>query len=821
MLKAWFIKASNYKKLLILKFMDIQKITIKADYKLANIINDIERGLLRIPQFQREFVWKPAKVIKLLESIYLEYPIGSFFFWHAPRRYYDFYRDFAELNLPRPDKFNQIVFILDGQQRLTSIYVAVKGLTMYGRNYKKICFDLDNKVFIDKSPDNQRYVSFSDLFSSASYDLYDGLTTPRKKTFNECLQRFNNYPFPAIDVIDKELDEVCDIFERINDGGQRLNLFDLISASTWTPQFDLRKAVKLENKQLKIKGFGDINNEVYLQTLSLIAKGSCTRPVQLQLKSETVIGFWPETIKSISLAIDYLRNNLGVVNSAFIPYRSMIALTAYLFYKVKGRSLNHEQSENLAQWFWQTAFSERYGASILTLMTEDKKLMDKIAAGESVNIKFPFGLDIDSLIKIRMSKKSAIKNGVLCLLAKKNPKHFKNNIFLPLKDGYYSEFNASEKHHIFPKSIIQRNYSLVMVHSLPNFCFIPAELNKEILNKKPSNYFNEYREINPDFEDVLKTHMIKYDDSIKQDDFMSFLAARAAILLEEITRVTGSKIGRVISDNVNKAIDDTEKKLRDFIDEELAAKDINYWKNLIPSDIVGVERKRVNEYLSKNPQKTFNDLTSRDLLDFCDIMDYSKIILTNWDIFAPALRSKTETEKRFLNLKEFRNAVKHGRGEIVSFIQKEGEAALDWLALILKEIKKKPASKTLTPIESEAETLARVKSDFVKQAVKLIPEWVEKEFPDKKIYIKKGNAGSYRSIKQGKELIFFYYYASNWVYGELQMTTAEELKLLNEQLSKPESILDRKGRYSQVRFHIINKEDLNLVKKIIINRVNN
>jgi len=66
--------------------VEIQKIKIKSDYKLADIIREIEKGVLRIPQFQREFVWDKPKVMKLLESIYLEYPIGSFFFWDAPRK---------------------------------------------------------------------------------------------------------------------------------------------------------------------------------------------------------------------------------------------------------------------------------------------------------------------------------------------------------------------------------------------------------------------------------------------------------------------------------------------------------------------------------------------------------------------------------------------------------------------------------------------------------------------------------------------------------------------------------------------------------------
>lgn len=800
--------------------MEIQKIKIKSDYKLADIIREIERGVLRIPQFQREFIWDKPRVMKLLESIYLEYPIGSFFFWDAPRKYYDFYRDIAELNLPKPDRYEKITFILDGQQRLTSLYVTVKGLTLYNRNYQKICFDLDKKTFVDRQPDNQRFVSISDLLSNDRFDIYEGLTIERKKSFNECYQRFNNYPFSAIDVRDKELDEVCDIFERINQGGQRLNLFDLVSASTWTPPpgLDLRKAVKEENEKLKNKGFGGIDNEVYLQALSLIAKGSCTRPVQLQLKAEDLNKYWQETIESISLAIDYLKNNLGVVNSVFIPYRSMIALVAYLFYKLKGRSLNYKQSELLAQWFWQTTFSERYSASILTMMTEDKKLMDKIITG-SANIKYFFELDVDSLIQIRMYRKSAIKNGVLCLLAKRNPRHFKNNVSLSLKDSYYSDFNSSEKHHVFPKSQVSRSYPMAMVHSLPNFCFIPAELNKEISNKKPSRYFEEYEKLNPDFSDTLKTHLIKYDDSIKRDDYMSFLASRAAMILEEITRATGSKIGRVVTDNANKAIDDTERKLRDFIDKKLLVKDANYWKKCMPSDIVGVVRQRVNEYLFKDPSKTINDFGSRKLLDFMDIMDYAKIILFNWDIFGSTFRSKTETEKRFLNLKVFRNAVKHGRGEIVPFIQKEGEAALEWLSIILEEVEKKPIVESATPAESEEETIKRVKSEFVKQAVKLIPSWIEKEFPNGKLTIKRGSAGSHRSIMQDGKLILFYYYANNWVYGELQMTTPDELKLLQTKLSKPESILDRKGKYGKVRFHIVNEDDLKLVQEIIKKRV--
>lgn len=663
--------------------MEIQKIKIKSDYKLPDIIHDIEKGILRIPQFQREFIWEKSKVIKLLDSIYKEYPIGSFFFWNTPKKYYFFYKDIAELNLPKPDKYEKMSLIIDGQQRLTSLYVTVKGLTLYGRDYSKICFDLDKKEFIDRKPDRQRFISLSNLFSDEHFELYNGLTPERKESFNQCVRKFYNYPFSAVDVRDKELDEVCDIFERINQGGRRLNLFDLISASTWSTDFDLRKAVDEENDILEKRGFGRIDNEVFTQALALISNNSCTRSSQLQLRKEDITEHWKNTVEVTRQAVDYLRNNLGTVHYLFIPYRGMISLVAYLFYKNKARSLDNKQSELLASWFWQVAFAERYSASTLTLMTEDGKLFDKVAEKKDVKIHFPFSLDIDSLMKIRMYRKSAIKNGVLCLLATKHPRHLKNNSLLSLGDDYYSDFNSSEKHHIFPKSVIQKKFSLVMIHSLPNFCFLPAELNKEISNKKPSKYFENFEKENSDFGDALETHLIKYDNSIKRDDYLSFLGSRATVILEEIYRITGSKIARVIGENVNKAIDKTEGLIRDLIDEKLKLESLQDWQEKIPNDVFSEAKRRAQEYIRKNPSKQFSDFSSRELLDFCDLMDYPKIILRNWDTFYSDFRSKSEVEKRFISLKEYRNAIKHNR-EMASFIKKEGEAALEWLSMILE-----------------------------------------------------------------------------------------------------------------------------------------
>jgi uncharacterized protein with ParB-like and HNH nuclease domain len=186
--------------------MEVQKIKIKNDYKLPNIIQDIKNGSLRIPQFQRKFVWEKSKVIKLLDSIYKEFPIGSFFFWTAPRKYYFFYRDIVELKLPKPDKYERMSFIIDGQQRLTSLYATVKGLTLYDRDYSHICFDLDKKEFIDKKPDNQKFISVSDLFSEENFEIYDNLTAERKKSLkNKMIKSMVDYFMKQKLILDKKI----------------------------------------------------------------------------------------------------------------------------------------------------------------------------------------------------------------------------------------------------------------------------------------------------------------------------------------------------------------------------------------------------------------------------------------------------------------------------------------------------------------------------------------------------------------------------------------------------------------------------------------
>lgn len=157
----------------------------------------------------------------------------------------------------------------------------------------------------------------------------------------------------------------------------------------------------------------------------------------------------------------------------------------------------------------------------------------------------------------------------------------------------------------------------------------------------------------------------------------------------------GSKILQVAGANANKAIDDTESLIRKLIDTVLLEKIGNkYWSTVIPSDIKSKVQDKISEFLRKNPQKTWIDVSSLESLEYCDIMDYSNIILKNWEYFEKNFHSKSETEKRFISFKDYRNVVKHGR-EMNTILQRDGEAALEWFSQALNKFKMKNLRKIM------------------------------------------------------------------------------------------------------------------------------
>ena len=522
-----------------------QRIEIINNWNLQKVFNQLENGNMKIPRFQRGYVWERSKIVKLLNSIQSQYPIGSFFIWEAGKEYKNFCREIKDLNLPEKPESNYYSFILDGQQRITSLYVALKGKTIDNTDYSSICFNVEKKVFqIPRLKNENHNIPAWKLFDTQEYgkvltdyaimDRENG--TKYNEIWRDCQQIFADYPISIIKTLKMELDEVVTIFERINQGGKRLSLFDLVHASAWSPIFDLRDKIKTFNGETNVKAFGGVENEVFIQSLSLNAFGDCKNKNQLNLTAENCAEYWEKTAESIRLTLDFVKI-FGVRFISYLPYNAFLPILQYYFYKSGKKSIAANHFDFIENWFWTSTFSARFSSSSLTKMKDDSDWISKLIQEQLEENVFGVSLTLKELAKVNMQTKSVIKNGVICLMALENPKDFDNSIPVMLDKTNIAKSNGKENHHFFPYSLKDKFGTTAKgINSLLNFALISGRLNREISNKLPSEYITDYSSKNQRIKSDLESHFISLEaiKAVENNDFDSFIAERAMSIMPKI-----------------------------------------------------------------------------------------------------------------------------------------------------------------------------------------------------------------------------------------------------------------------------------------------
>ncbi len=672
--------------------MDQQNIEVRAS-SLKNVMTDVASGRYRIPQFQREYVWKKRKVADLLDSIYQEFPIGSFFIWKANRDNNDLFRQAGELDIPHVKPDDDVSFIIDGQQRITSLYVTLNGLQIKDVDYAHMCFDLREETFAHRSsgPDNRRYVSVCDIWGAKAVSLMRNVDQEYLPAFERIFETLKTYPISIVEVRDKELPEVCKIFQRINQSGKRLDRFDLISAMTFTKTFDLREKMRADIQDvLKVRGFGTISPIIVTQLMALLKLGTCTERNEFDLSTEDITRMWHTVVDSVLLAVDTLRKALGVIRTEYLPYDAQLTLLAYAFARTQDRSLSAPQMDWISKWFWRSSFGAHYGAGGATRIGRDREVFDRMLDGDPALAQIPVNLTAAQLVGTKMTwSRAAIRNAFMCLLATRNPRHLGNNTPLNLADGSVSGFTSAEKHHIFPVAFLrQSDEDESLVHAVPNFCFLPSDLNKLISNQQPSLYFPELRSKNPSLDESLRAQLLPSPEAncISHDDYIGFLNSRSEMLLDEIRRLCGITSAPRPEQRFE-ALEILEKRIRDRIHAVLQASvGDDYWKQAVPEEI----RKQATLRERSDAARVESSGTARDrnrhLLSFLTVGEYSSVICNkaNWQHFQNLFRKREVVTDNLNNLADYRNAVMHSR-EMSEYVRLGGERAMVWLETVLPE----------------------------------------------------------------------------------------------------------------------------------------
>lgn len=667
----------------------------------AFVMKAMAEGQFRIPRFQRTFVWERSRIQNLLDSMYQEYPIGTIFLWKAPSEYNHMIRSVEYLGQPALEDHRPYTFILDGQQRLTSLYVTINGLQIKGENYGKIVVDLANtevsKFFQYRQPDNRRWVSVRDLVANDVFTLYESLPAEYRQRFQDIRQRLTTYPFSVVSVSQMNLDDAIEIFERINQQSKRLTRYDLIAATVLTDEFDLRERSKRDIIDPHKSTFGDIQETNVPQALSLNIRNSTEHSTQMSLTSAEVRQVWLRTVDCFRLAVDYVKSNLGVKRSDFLPYSAILPVLAYYFYYGKSDVVKSSfHREQIEKWFWRTAFAERYSGASQTRMTEDAEQIRKLIDSETPFDfdRMPVTLDEKALIQASMqSSTSAVRNGILCMLALRRPVHPLNRAEVNLDDAWFNQFTRAERHHVFSPDIIEAHAQIASkraVHRIPNFCFFTEDISMEIGKSSPSAYFGQLRERYDEHEltQILRTHLLPGDSEsgIWSDNYKVFLNQRAHLMVVEIRKLCGLTL-RVAEEYRSPLIDEVEIAIRDLIHTVLSAQHgLDYFKRAIPDDVRTHVEERIEKQIANVPgtsKSQFNNPRLR--LDHVDVADYQRIIPSsqNWSNFSRFFRSKPDFERYANDFRLYRNAIKHNQA-IDTLLEMRGQTAILWFSRALE-----------------------------------------------------------------------------------------------------------------------------------------
>ena len=180
-------------------------------------------------------------------------------------------------------------------------------------------------------------------------------------------------------------------------------------------------------------------------------------------------------------------------------------------------------------------------------MANDTKAIRELIDGKVQLPDYPLTVSKDDIRKMRINRASgAARNAILCLLAHAKPRHLVTGTDISLAKDHFSDIKDPNAHHIFPKNFLKKALKRYVeeVHLLPNFCFLPADLNNKIKDRPPSEYFAEFRGSkgeNANFEAALRSHLIPSgpDSPIWNDDYDSFFQQRTEFIWAAILKAVG------------------------------------------------------------------------------------------------------------------------------------------------------------------------------------------------------------------------------------------------------------------------------------------
>lgn len=557
---------------------------------IEDIIKLIDDKKLLLPEFQRDFKWPIEKSEILFDSIFQNLFIGSLIV-SKPKfdlvcKGFDL-RDRGskgrkperKLITEKDFEHKDLYTLLDGQQRTTSIYRALKGIDpiylifkdfetllsadFYSQEEKKVLVPFENYIegFDSSKPkENIFYLKIGDLYEYMNHreSKFDNdIVTPIINDFNISSEEkdiLREYAFSlisdfksdivkksnllSVQLLDMDLEKFCLYFERSNSQGLNLSFTDIITAKIY---IDFKLSKKIDEAKEIYPHFSDKLVDYIVRYINFLANGEVTKKSILKdLKGEHFIKYWNEVLKDLEYVQVWLESNKWLFKSTEIPYTSMLLPILSFYQNLKNKEFTQATQSQLDQlkfWFFASILDNRYGGarhgSTNVVLKHDCEVLGDLAKGINPtkeywnNFKIEFSFD--ELVKIDGNTNAKFLAINYLMWNTEEFKNFENTAIVSIK-------NNIEVHHFFPSNYLKTAFGkdsteFDLGDSILNKVRINKISNIKINDKAPSIYLNEIEQKNGvDLSDTLSTHYIPNIKDLKDgkydSDYIKFLNDR-------------------------------------------------------------------------------------------------------------------------------------------------------------------------------------------------------------------------------------------------------------------------------------------------------
>jgi hypothetical protein len=513
-----------------------------ADMSIRKLIDKVSSGTIRIPAFQRGFVWDGERVSFFMDSLYKGYPFGSILLWRT-RSQLNHERNLGPFALQDRDVEYPIDYVLDGQQRLTSLFAVFQ--TELEPEQQDPRFDIYFDFTADESlqgaqffalpadeVDKERHFPMNVLFDVTRYRQATAALEGAQLTIVDGMyERFKEIQIPTQTFETDDKAHVAIVFERVNRLGVELDVLQLLSAWTWSEDFYLQDKFEELAEELEPFGFalvGDDTN-LLLRCCAAVIKGQAAPSTLMTLDGNEVRRRFKEITNGIHGAIDFLINNVHVRTLKNLPFGTLLVPLSVFFATPGSASvdLSAVQRVEILKWFWRSCFSRRYSSDVIRKLEVDIAQMKKLKDGEANKLS-DIAVDVapEFFLDQTFNTYGVNTKCLILLLAQYSPRSFISGAPVGLGNVLKS-YNKNEFHHCYPRAYLkEQGREPKDYNKLANFVFMSAIDNKRLGGAAPSGY---RAKMYPPAVNGILEHAV-CPTTLFDDGFDLFVSQRAAML---------------------------------------------------------------------------------------------------------------------------------------------------------------------------------------------------------------------------------------------------------------------------------------------------